>query len=91
MTVTLAFDSFKGSLTSEEVADAFQEGVLRALPHSTVNKGCIADGGEGTAEALVRTLLGEWCETTVSDPLGRDIKARYGIIRHEHTAIFEMA
>lgn len=91
MTVTLAFDSFKGSLTSEEVADAFQEGVLSALPHCTVNKVCIADGGEGTAEALVRTLLGEWCETTVSDPLGRDIKARYGIIRHEHTAIMEMA
>ena len=91
MTITLAFDSFKGSLTSEEVADAFQEGLLSALPHCTVNKVCIADGGEGTSEALVRTLKGEWCETIVSDPLGRDIKARYGIIRHEHTAIMEMA
>lgn len=91
MTITLAFDSFKGSLTSEEVADAFQEGLLSALPHCTINKVCIADGGEGTAEALVRTLHGEWFETTVSDPLGRDIKARYGIIRHEHSAIMEMA
>lgn len=91
MTITLAFDSFKGSLTSEEVADAFQEGLLSTLPHCTVNKVCIADGGEGTAEALVRTLHGEWCETIVSDPLGHDIKARYGIIRHESTAIMEMA
>ena len=102
MTITLAFDSFKGSLTSEEVADAFQEGLLSALPHCTVNKVCIADGGEGTAEALVRTLHGEWCETTVSDPLGRDIKVRYGIIpnrsidgyvikKHDGTAIMEMA
>lgn len=91
MTITLAFDSFKGSLTSDEVADAFHEGLLSALPHCTVNKVCIADGGEGTAEALVRTLKGEWCETMVSDPLGRLIKARYGIIMHESTAIIEMA
>ena len=91
MTITLAFDSFKGSLTSDEVADAFHEGLLSVLPHCTVNKVCIADGGEGTAEALVRTLKGEWCETMVSDPLGRLIKARYGIIMHESTAIIEMA
>ena len=102
MTITLAFDSFKGSLTSEDVADAFQEGLLSVLPHSVVNKVYIADGGEGTTEALVRTMHGEWCETTVSDPLGRDINARYGIIpnrsidgyvikKHDGTAIMEMA
>lgn len=91
MTITLAFDSFKGSLTSEEVADAFQAGLLDILPHCTINKVGIADGGEGTAEALINTLKGEWCEALVSDPLGRPIKARYGIIRHESTAIMEMA
>ena len=91
MTITLAFDSFKGSLTSEEVADAFQAGLLDILPHCTINKVGIADGGEGTAEALINTLKGEWCEALVSDPLGRPIKARYGIIRHESTAFMEMA
>ena len=91
MTITLAFDSFKGSLTSEEVAEAFEDGLLDILPHCTVNKVCIADGGEGTVEALVDTLNGEWNEAMASDPLGRNIKARYGIDRHEHTAILEMA
>ena len=78
-TILLAFDSFKGSLTSREVADAF------------VKKVCLADGGEGTAEALVGTLGGKWIEVEVSDPLMRPIRACYGVVDDGHTAIIEMA
>lgn len=91
MKITLAFDSFKGSLTSDEVAEAFQEGLLEIMPHCSVRTVCIADGGEGTAEALVRSLDGRWVECTVSDPIGRPITARYGIVHQGKTAIMEMA
>ena len=90
-TLLLAFDSFKGSLTSHEVADAFEEGVRSVLPDCTVKKVCLADGGEGTAEALVSTLGGEWVEVEVSDPLMRPIRARYGVVDDGRTAIIEMA
>ena len=66
-TLLLAFDSFKGSLTSCEVADAFEEGVRSVLPDCTVKKVCMADGGEGTAEALVSSLRGEWVDVEVLD------------------------
>ena len=90
-TILLAFDSFKGSLTSREVADAFEEGVLSVLPDCAVKKVCLADGGEGTAEALVGTLGGKWIEVEVSDPLMRPIRARYGVVDEGQTAVIEMA
>ncbi|MBR5608437.1 MAG: glycerate kinase [Bacteroidaceae bacterium] len=91
MTLTLAFDSFKGSLRSDEVADAFAQGLCSVLPSVNINKVYIADGGEGTAEALVKNLNGKTVRMQVSDPLGRTIPASYGIIEHEKTAIIEMA
>ncbi len=90
-TILLAFDSFKGSLTSREVADAFEEGVRSVAPHYIINKVCLADGGEGTAEALVSTLHGEWVEVEVLDPLMRPICARYGVVDEGQTAVIEMA
>lgn len=90
-TVLLAFDSFKGSLTSREVADAFEEGVRSVVPDCQVRKACLADGGEGTAVALVDSLHGEWVEVEVLDPLMRPIRARYGVVDDGQTAIIEMA
>lgn len=90
-TILLAFDSFKGSLTSREVADAFEEGVRSVLPDCVVKKVCLADGGEGTAEALVSTLGGKWIEVEVSDPLMRPIRACYGVVDEGQTAVIEMA
>jgi len=90
-TILLAFDSFKGSLTSCEVADAFEEGVRSVLPDCTVRKVCLADGGEGTAEAMVSTLHGEWVDVEVLDPLMRPIHARYGVVDDGRTAVIEMA
>lgn len=90
-TILLAFDSFKGSLTSAEVTDAFEEGLRTALPDCQVKKVCMADGGEGTAEAIVSTRQGEWAEAEVLDPLMRPIRARYGLIDKGETAVIEMA
>ncbi len=89
--ITVAVDSFKGSLSSREVADAFAQGWMSVLPECEVRKVCIADGGEGTVEALAETLGGEYVETEVADPLGRRICARYGIVDSGRTAVVEMS
>lgn len=90
-TLLLAFDSFKGSLSSAEVADAFAEGIRSLLPDTIINKVYMADGGEGTAQALVDSCHGEWVEAEVLDPLMRPIRARYGLIDRGQTAVIEMA
>ena len=89
--ITVAVDSFKGSLSSREVADAFALGWKSVLPECEVRKVSIADGGEGTVDALVETLDGEYVEVEVSDPLGRPIQARYGVVDGGKTAVMEMS
>lgn len=77
--IVIACDSYKGCLSSSQVADAAAKGVTEVFPDCEITKIAVADGGEGTVEALVTTLGGhiEWTE--VSDPLGRPVKAAYGI------------
>ena len=89
--ITIAVDSFKGSLSSREVADAFEAGFRERIPTCEVRKVSIADGGEGTVDALVETLNGDYVEARVSDPLGREIVARYGVIDGGRTAVMEMS
>jgi glycerate kinase len=89
--VVVAVDSFKGSLTSREVAEAFEEGFCSLRPDFEVVKVCVADGGEGTVEALVDTLGGEIVGVEVCDPLHRSVMARYGIVEQGRTAVIEMA
>lgn len=89
--ITVAIDSFKGSLSSQEVANAFELGWCSVLPDCEVRKVCIADGGEGTVEALVETLSGEYVDVEVSDPIGRPITARYGVVSGGTTAVIEMS
>lgn len=89
--ITIAVDSFKGSLSSREVADAVEQGVVAVLPECEVRKVSIADGGEGTVEAMVENLAGEWVEIEVCDPLMRPIKARYGVVDEGRTAVMEMS
>lgn len=88
--IVIATDSFKGSLSSGEVAEAFAEGWLEILPDCDIRKVRVADGGEGTLEALVETLCGEYVDVAVHDPLHRTIEARYGIV-NGNTAVIEMA
>lgn len=89
--IVVAADSFKGSLTSLEVAEAFACGFHRVFPHCEVEKVAVADGGEGTVEALVQTLGGERVSVMVHDPLMRPIEACYGIVNSGRTAVIEMS
>lgn len=77
--IVIACDSYKGCLSSSEVARAAAEGVAEVYPDCEIVRLAVADGGEGTVDALVETLGGhlEWAE--VSDPLGRPVKAVYGV------------
>ena len=89
MKIVIASDSFKGSLSSTEVAMAATRGIKTVYPDCEVVAVNVADGGEGTVEAIVDALGGEIIHTTVSDPLGRPIQVRYGIAGKK--AIIEMA
>lgn len=89
--VVVATDSFKGSLSSREVADAFELGFCAIYPNCKVFKVGIADGGEGTIDALVNALGGDYIEVEVCNPLHRPIKARYGIVENGKSAIIEMS
>lgn len=90
MKVVIAIDSFKGSLTSMEAGYAAKEGVLRACDAELVVKP-LADGGEGTTEALVQGLGGTYAEVTVTGPMGSPAAAKYGIMEDGTTAVMEMA
>lgn len=89
--ITIAADSFKGSLSSRQVADAFAEGVKSVSPDCVIRKVYVADGGEGTVEALVAMSGGEVVDAEVCDPLMRRVVAHYGLIDDAATAVIEMA
>jgi glycerate kinase len=88
-TFLVAPDSFKGTLSAKQVADAISRGVEGA---GAIADLCpAADGGEGTAEVLLGEMGGEWRKAPAHDPLGRRIEARYGLVRDGSTAIVEAA
>ncbi len=89
--IVVASDSFKGSLSSLEVAEAAADGIHEVLPDCKVVKVDVADGGEGTMDSLRRTLGGEKIFLTVSDPLGRPVEVSYVILDDGVTAVLEMA
>ncbi len=91
MHVLIAPDSFKGSLTSVEVARAIADGWLRARPQDEVHLSPLADGGEGTLVAVEAS--GGWrrVEATVHDPLGRPISATWLLSDDGAMAFVEMA
>ena len=89
--IVIASDSFKGSLSSAEVAACGERAVHRLCPDCKVVQLPVADGGEGTAETLTAALGGQSVTAIVHDPLGRLITARYGWIAQEQTALIEMA
>ena len=91
MKIVVAIDSLKGSMTSMEAGRAIREGIRNVLPDAEVIVKPLADGGEGTTEALVEGLGGEMAEVRVYGPLETPVDACYGIIRKTGTAIMEMA
>ncbi|MBQ9760894.1 MAG: glycerate kinase [Clostridia bacterium] len=91
MRIAVAIDSFKGSLSTFEAGEAVKEGVLRIYSDAEVLVCPLADGGEGTMEAIVSAVDGARRTVEVSDPIGRRIKAIYGILPQSGTAVIEMS
>lgn len=91
MRIVIAPDSFKGSVSALCVAEAMARGVLKVFPGAEVRKVPIADGGEGTVEALVSATGGQLKTTQVSGPLGEKRTAQWGVLGDASTAVIEMA
>lgn len=91
MKVVVAIDSLKGSLSSLEAGNAISEGIHRVFKDSEVIVRPLADGGEGTVEALALGMNGRIEKLHVTGPLGTMVEAAYGIIDDSKTAIIEMA
>lgn len=89
--IVVASDSFKGSLTSAQVSKAVSEGIHDVCPDCAVVCMEVADGGEGTTDALMRVLGGRRTQVSVHDPLMRPLMASYGISDDGSTAIMEMS
>lgn len=91
MKAVIAIDSLKGSLSSIEAGNAIAEGIRHANDQNLTVVRPLADGGEGTVDALVYAMNGEMQEITVTGPLGIPVHCTYGIIRDTKTAVLEMS
>lgn len=91
MKVVVAIDSLKGSLSSLEAGEAVKCGVLKAMPGAEVWVRPLADGGEGTVEALALGMGGKLECVRVTGPLGEKVDCVYGILEDSKTAIIEMS
>ena len=89
--IVVAPNSFKGSLTASQAAAAIARGVRQARPDAEVVEIPVADGGEGTVEALVSARHGTFRSVEVEGPLGAPVKAAYGLIDDGRTGVIELA
>jgi glycerate kinase len=91
MKIIIAPDSFKDSLSAAGVAQAIVEGLAQVWPDAQMIQCPMADGGEGTVDAVLAACHGELRRQTVHGPLGAPVDARWGWLADSHTAIIEMA
>ncbi|WP_122438616.1 glycerate kinase [Pseudomonas viridiflava] len=91
MKIVIAPDSFKDSLSAQAVADAIASGLAEVWPDAELVKCPMADGGEGTVEAVLDACEGQWMSAQVSGPLGDSVSAQWGWLAQSRTAIIEMA
>ena len=91
MKIVIAPDSFKGSLTAKEAADAIHTGLQRVFPDADYEIVPMADGGEGTVQSLVDATQGSFRHADVLNPLGQPVSAEYGLLGDHQTAVIEMA
>lgn len=91
MRIIVAPDSFKGSVSALGVANAMEAGIRAVFPQAEVCKVPIADGGEGTVEALVTATGGQIISQEVTGPLGTPVEAIWGVLGDGETAVIEMA
>jgi len=89
--ILVAPDKFKGALNAREVAQNIAKGLLDVVPDAQIEIVPMADGGEGTAEAICDARGCSWIKCKAHDPLGREIDARYGWIDQEKLAVMEMS
>ncbi len=90
MKIVIAPDSFKESLSAWEAANHIEAGLLKVRKDIDTLKIPLADGGEGTVDALVKGTGGKYIKTKVMDPLNREIEAIFGILGDAETAVIEM-
>src|SRR6266700_958912 len=91
MRIVIAPQSLKGSLTAAETGEAIARGIRAIYAQAELDIVPVADGGEGTVQALVDATGGRLVEQTVTGPLGGPVAAFYGILGDGHTAALEMA
>jgi glycerate 2-kinase len=89
--ILIAPDKFKGALNAREVAENIEQGLHDVLPGASIEIVSMADGGEGTAEAICEARSGSWLKCKAHDPIGREIEARYGWIENGKLAVMEMS
>jgi glycerate 2-kinase len=91
MKILIAPDKFKGALNARDVAENIAEGLHEVLPNAEIEIVPMADGGEGTANAICEARGGSWLKCKAHDPIGREIKARYAWIEDGNLAVMEMS
>ena len=91
MKVVVGIDSLKGSLSSLEAGETVASGIRRVYPDAKIEVFPLADGGEGTVEALTLGMGGRFEEITVTGPLGEPVLSRYGVLPDGRTGVLEMA
>lgn len=89
--IVIALDSFKGSLTSTQAAEAAAKGIREVLPQCQVVCLPVSDGGEGILDALLQAIGGQYISCPAHDPLMRPLTVPYGVSADKQTAIIEMA
>ena len=88
--IVIAVDSFKGSISSMKAGKTAADACRKLLPAARIDVFPLADGGEGTVDALTEELHGRIVPTTVTGPLQKPVKSRYGLLPDSHTAVIEM-
>ena len=91
MNIVMAPDSYKECLTALQVAISIESGFREVFPNAVYIKVPVADGGEGTVEAMIEATSGRRVDTTVRGPLGDPVEAFYGLTGDGSTAVIEMA
>lgn len=91
MKIVVAPDSFKGSLSAKEVGLVIKEAFTAEIPEAQIDVVPMADGGEGTLDALLYAIGGKRIEMKSTGPLGERITTRYGILGDDETAVIEIA
>ena len=91
MKIVIAPDSFKESISASEVANAIEAGFVKIFPNAEIFKLPVADGGEGSTDALISATQGRYFSTSVMGPMGKTIDASWGMLGNSQTAVVEVA